>query len=590
MFSTFTPFMNSSFNNYTWQSPFSTPWSDSSTKSSKGETYEEYQKRLKKERELAAEEVKIRQSKQEIINEYNQNLKEISTSIKQVENGKNKDGSSTVRSSAKKAGFWGKAGRWLSNLGTSLKNMGKSFIGYKEDGKFSLKKCLKNIGITVLAVGLTFIPVVGPIIGAGMLGTGLIGGSIGIAKGISSLDKAKTDEEIDKAQQDICANAFVSITSLFGIRGLGKGFRTASSTSSQASSATARSGAGKVVENLSNFGRDLAINSGKGIKNAVLEDINSVSRNGFLNATKDKFISTYQSLTSWENLYNEKYTKLKTSIEKKLNKVETDIQKIEQLNRINGQLTSAESQRLALLKEERLLLKENKTELDLYFGRGTNEKSLYDELIKKNSGTYAQERIAHRQASPAPNKVQGQDIPNTELATFYKRIKFEQKEYSNALKDLTRTKENVMRSMAKYPDKNATELANYIPDLNINRRWYNFGKTDYELAMGGRYQRVSGRPKALGLLTLSPASNVPKALGAWVSPIYSGPILFSEDLTPEQTAELLTELEAQSKALKEALKEVEEIKTEAELETYKQQLAQAYTQQTEENTEKKENN
>lgn len=573
-FTSFTPTWNTNFNTWGLNS-FSSPWSSSSSssKTEKEETYKEYQERLKKERELANEEIKIKYAKQELKREYVEELANVDKNMARIKAGKKADGSSTVTASSKESGFWGKAARWISNAGTALKNIGKSLIGYKEDGSWSLGKCLKNIAITAGAVALTFIPGVGPVIGAGMLATGVIGGTIGAVKGISKLDDVKTDRERDKVQQEICANIFVGITSAFGLKGLGKGFRTASSTSASASSAAPRTSiTGKIIEKTSNAGRDMTVNAYKAVKQSVKQDMKNVHDNGFWQAYKSKASSAYNSINSWKERYNNKRAELQKSVDTRLTDVDNQINEIQNLSRINGRLTPAEQQRLALLKEERLWLQENKTELDLYFST-TNEKSVYEQLIKDNSGISAQTRIANRNASAAPNRVQGVDIPEAQLSAFNKRILAEQKKYSKAVKELAKTKENLMRSLAKHPDDNIIELSNYIKDLNVHKKWYkpsSWFKNDYQRAIGGNNPGKYG--EMAGVMLTAPASNAPKALGTWVDPIYSGAFLFSEDLTAEQTAELLNQLEIQAKALEKELEVLKGIKTEKELGEYKAKL------------------
>ena len=580
---TFTPAWNTNFNSYgfgantfsPWNT-FSSPWasSSSSTKSKEYETYKEYIERLKKERELAEEELKIRDSKEEIKKVYDEQLKAIELQASKIENGKKNDGSSTVTVPNKDLGFWGKAGRWVSNAGTVLKNMGKNLIGYKEDGSWSLGKCLKNVAITAGAVALTFLPVIGPIIGAGMLATGVIGGTIGVAKGVAELDEAKTDAEKDKAQQKILANAFMGITSVFGVKGLGKSFRTSSATASQASAATSRSGfVGKLAENTSNFGRDMTVNFYKATKNAVSKDMKDVYSNGYWNTTKSK-MTEILPINQVSQRFKDRYNDVRNSVDTKLTKVNGDIDWLKYLQQRYGSLTPAESQRLALLKEERLLLQKNQTELNSYFAT-TREKSLYDKLSKDNSGTRAQKRIANRNASATPNRVQDVDIPEEQLTAFYKRISQEQAQYAKSIKKLVADKNNYMNALAAKPDVNAAELNKYIKDLDIKKKWYNpnhWRKTDYQLAINGK------SPKDYKALFLSPASNAPKALGAWVDPIYTGPFLFSEELTAEQTEEIMNQLEVQKKALEAELSTLKEIKTEKELEAYKAKLAQAEPQ------------
>ena len=241
-------------------------WSSADTSSSQTSdskpvlTYEESLKLLR-----------LKKKKKEIEKEYKieQNIEDIKEQKQQIEKNKKEDGSSTYTVSYKKQGFWGKTGRWLVNAGTALVNTGKSLLGIESDGSWNWKKCLKNVGIAALAVGATGIPVLGPAIGYGLLAAGGISGAVGVVKGVSRLKNAKTDEEIDKAQQDICTGAFIGITSVFGLRGVGKAYRTSAGTASHASHAAARTGLGKVVETVSNFGRDITVNALRATVNSM---------------------------------------------------------------------------------------------------------------------------------------------------------------------------------------------------------------------------------------------------------------------------------------------------------------------------------
>lgn len=44
---------------------------------------------------------------------------------------------------SKREKFLGKLGSWAASAGETLKNLGKSFIGYDENGKWSFKNVLK---------------------------------------------------------------------------------------------------------------------------------------------------------------------------------------------------------------------------------------------------------------------------------------------------------------------------------------------------------------------------------------------------------------------------------------------------------------
>ena len=102
----------------------------------------------------------------------------------------NEDG--TIKSTEKKEkGFFKKAANWVDSAGSALLSMGKSLVGFDKDGKWHPEKALKNAVVTALAVGTTFIPVVGPAIGYGLLAYGVGSGVVGVAKGVQKLNNAK---------------------------------------------------------------------------------------------------------------------------------------------------------------------------------------------------------------------------------------------------------------------------------------------------------------------------------------------------------------------------------------------------------------
>ena len=204
------------FNNFTTPLAFDygNIWNNFSTSSgntsNKEMTFEEHLKRREEEQKAAAQKANEQQAIIDLNNLKQDKIKELDISKKleatkqtkaQVEKAKKTDGSSSVRTPYKKLGFWGKVGRWCSNAGSAVVNIGKNLVGIEKDGKWNWKKCLKNVGITALAVGACCIPYVGPFIGYTLAATGVAMGTYGAVKGIYNLNKASDsdDEAIDNA-------------------------------------------------------------------------------------------------------------------------------------------------------------------------------------------------------------------------------------------------------------------------------------------------------------------------------------------------------------------------------------------------------
>ena len=200
------------FNNFT--TPFAFNYGDiwnnfsisSDNTSNKEMTFEEHLKRREEEQKAAAQKANEQQAIVDLNNLKQDKIKELDISKKleatkqtkaQVEKAKKSDGSSSVRTPYKKLGFWGKVGRWCSNAGSAVVNIGKNLVGIEKDGKWNWKKCLKNVGITALAVGACCIPYVGPFIGYTLAATGVAMGTYGTVKGIYNLNKASdSDDEL----------------------------------------------------------------------------------------------------------------------------------------------------------------------------------------------------------------------------------------------------------------------------------------------------------------------------------------------------------------------------------------------------------
>jgi len=582
---------NFRFNNFMFNnmgSNFFTPiWSSgtsnsSSSSSSKEKTYDEWINRGKDK----AEQGEFLKEKYQELAKTRELLAIQTNKIDAIKKGKKSDGRTVVETSKiqdakfkkdgtidkeamkpQKKGFWQKTMSWVSSAGTALANMGKAFIGMDENGKINPLKLLRNVAVTAAAIGACFIPVVGPAIGYGLLAYGVGSGAVGVYKGVKKLNNATSEEEREQARQDICSGAIVGAASAVGMRGLGKAFRvsnTATSTAT-ASTAAARTGFfGKTIQHTSQFTRDITVNAFRGTKAAMSADRALIAAKGggfggFRKAYGHKISEAWSGFNSWQKRYDNQYNQMEASVNNRLSTVESQIQEIRTLGS-GRNLTPAESQRLALLREERYMLQQNLNELRTNFG-ATKNKDIYDKLTKDNSATKMQKRIANRKASANPNRVQGKDIPEADLNAFYNRILNEQRSHNKALNELIKLKENTMRTYAKHVDKHTSELSQYIPSPDKHRIWWKpstWRKNEYQLAIGGRNP---GKYMELAGITLtSPASPAALSLSQWTKN-YSVPMMSMDlmELTPEQTEEALKQLEQEKQQLEAALKNIEGI-------------------------------
>ena len=370
----------------------------------------EYMKRMEvlKLKAEHAEEIKNLQKQEEIAIKARANL----------EKSKNSNGEGRIDT--------GHSGlkRWLGNAWATAKNMCKSFIGYDKDGKWSLGKCLTNIGITAAAIGACFIPYVGPVIAYGLLAVGVVGGGIGIAKGISDLDDAEASGDqakIDAAQQDILSNVFILGTSVCGLKGMGSGFRTSAATAEQASCAVQRtSRAGKVAESLSNFGKDITVNAYRATKYSAARGVTP---------------SLTKMFSGWDKKYNAKLTEYETLLNRQ-------IQSIDELMQ-----TTTDEQALTLLIEKKALLSRNRLELSKF--KSLKAKADIDNLVAADAKTAGQSNIERLSSYSADANgdilINGYKVKGDDFAKFQKQMNNLQRAYDRSFRDLIQAKENMMR-------------------------------------------------------------------------------------------------------------------------------------------------
>ena len=560
------------FNNFT--TPFAFNYGDiwnnfsisSDNTSNKEMTFEEHLKRREEEQKAAAQKANEQQAIIDLNNLKQDKIKELDISKKleatkqtkaQVEKAKKSDGSSSVRTPYKKLGFWGKVGRWCSNAGSAVVNIGKNLVGIEKDGKWNWKKCLKNVGITALAVGACCIPYVGPFIGYTLAATGVAMGTYGTVKGIYNLNKASDsdDEAIDNAQQEIITGLFTGITSAFGLRAIGKGV----SSSSASVAAERTSVAGKALQSTSQFGRDVTVNAWRATCKAMKDDRLLIrGQSGkwgitkFAKATGVK-IKNINNYTDQEKMQSKD---LKEFTNDRLKAVDSKIKELKDYKNVNGSLSESDAQLLAHLQKERTFLKNNQGETAKFFDSNVKKKTEYDKLYQENSGTKAINTIKN----------------DNSLNNFYaKQLLEQQKRYNYALKRLIRTRERRMRYLAKTPDDNKSILNKYVSTKDVEKSLLKpttWRKNKYQLAIGGK------NGSTFNTLITHPASTAPKAMQIF-DPIYSVPIGYGQEITSDQYDETIRNLDLQTTQLEQEEKAINDCKDVNELNAIDAQLNQS---------------
>ena len=541
--------------------------SSGSSGSAKQMSYEEYCK-MRKEKEKVQEKIKELGLLEQALPGGVENIEDTK---KQLEQNMKEDGSSAIVMERKKDdGFWTKAARWVSNGASAILNIGKSFIGYDENG-WNWKKCLTNVAIAAGCVALCAIPGIGPVISAGLLASGVIGAGIGVYKGIDKLENATTDTEKDKAQQDIVANAFVGITSVFGLRGLGKGFRlktapaATNSATATATGTAVKSGGlvSKLGKGIANFSKDVTVNAYKATYQNAQAGFSTAKGSGFWTTWGNNLKSMMPQ--SWEKRYKNRLDRMNSTLDERLNYLETEINTL----RSGG---ASDPQRLALLREERIAILRQKQDLGK-FGSSLSKKE-YDKLIDENSYSRTLERIKKRQESTSPHRVGGTDVDASVLKTFYKQILKEQKTHQKELSALIKEKEAVMRHRAASGEPDF-EVSCYTRGLDeVSRKLYKpstWWKNDEVRAIGGgnttgNFKRISGM---LWSGAKTPAFSTTALTDRWINgPLYSYPFLFSQEYTKEDVELTQKELETKLQEYEEFKKKLDSIKTTEELEEF----------------------
>ena len=491
--------------------------------------------------------------------------------------------------------------------------MGKSLIGYDKDGKWNWKNCLRNIGMTALAVGATFIPVVGPVIGYGLLAAGVASGVTGVIKGASKLSDAKTEVEKEQARQDICSGVFTGVTSAFGLKGLGKSFaRTQSVTSSPTT----------ILGRFKQGFNDTFVNSFKATRSAVKTDINTIRQGtGFWKLYGNKLTTTWKNINSNQQKYNNKYNEMETELNARINNLETQIN----LATDNAQKTLLQQQKAmfeANLKELRGF-SNIKTKVEYDNLRATNSSSenlktlsSYDSQAQVGYSlkelNYAQSKynkdlnklidyknlLMHKKArKPDLYKSELDEYTQTHIRNKYntsKKLKEGKKSLTDRITDLDKDIANINNQLRTATGRNAKNLRNQLRGLEKSkadlkneldvcnsiklkswRKWTTWNKNEYKLALGPKGYE-SNTMGALKFLATSAETRAPFAFSQWDREFSTPCSLDFATLTPEQIKESLEQLELQKQEIEKTLEGLDEIQDYQTWEALKaQQKAQA---------------
>lgn len=531
------------------------PWGGTSSSSSSNdtslfETYEDYKKRLEKERAektranqaaSVAEQLEKDKEVEKKTLGLDAKIKELETTKKDIENNTDKKtgASSIVVKRTKEDSFWTKAGRWFSNAGTVLLNTGKGLVGIEKDGSWNWKKCLTN----ALVIGGSFAPVIGPVIRGAALVLGTPTTILGTINGISDLKNAKSDKEKDNAQQDIIINATGALLSICSI------------------AKVLKISAGKPFKLLTNaVKKDLAAikNAGGGIK-------------GFLNYC-------------WQGVKN--FNNFKLKYDEKIKNMEAKIQK--DMDAIDAELLAtplSEQNKIALLREQKFLLNQNRLELRNL--GNVKSKADFDKLLTENSSTKVIERMKGYTRDAAGNyEIYSRSISPSEYKTFMDSMVKNQKAYQKGMNDIVEFKAAIMRKLAKDPTMNATALNEYVPNAPTQTRsiWKpsTYRKNNYQIAIGGN---SSGYGIRFMKATLKrPELYAVAYANQMIDPQYSTPFSFGQEFSKEEVKEQLALLDENLAIYKENEKAIDNAKSKEEIAQIVAQLsAQNEQGQTEEN-------
>ena len=485
----FNLFNNSNFNipafNYNngnnYMSLFSTPAS-SSSKKEKTLSFEERRKKI----EENADKIKA----------FNEAIADNKAQMAEIKAMKDENGNVAAPKEGekietladrKKMPWYKRTWKAVKAMVTGVFKMGTDFIGF-ENGKFNLKKCLKNVGFAAIAVGLCALPVVGPILSTTMLCAGLGMGVYKVGNGIVKAAKAKTAVERDRAFEDIGAGA--AVTFLSGRALTVKGAAFANSNSALASKGNTKFG---------QFIKDTFVNPFKATKFNVSQDVLAIRNagggfKGYGSVIVDK------TKASWAAC------KPKETFDASLNSQKQSLaNKIAELDAKMGD-PAVSAQEKAMLQLEKATYETYAQQLD-----GLKTKSDWFNFGRKPVSKENQEILTNLQKEFAANgrvEISGQAVTDKSLfdAKIQEIISAQSKLSSDASKLLT-AKDNAMARMGVRNKRFQTEVDEYLgghSDSWFKTQWdinkmHTEGRTWYQNLWTGTKGTVKGAFQAVGL-------------------------------------------------------------------------------------------
>ena len=391
------------------------------------------------------------------INELQTAGEKIDITVNKAKKGKEAaDGSIKVKETMEdynKLPWWKKTLRAGSNLVQGSWKLIEGFAGYEVNEKtgkkeWNWKKGLKNTVIAAGCIALTAIPVVGPVISTGLLATGVVCGTYGMAKGISKAMDAKTPEELDHAYQDIGSGLTIGFSSACGLRGLGKGLQASATTST--TSAVVRSTSKNAVMQ---FVKDATINAYRATVQGVQKDYAAVSANGFAKTWGANIRNMFKF---GESKFEKERYDTNQSINDRLNKIDQELN--------NPTISQVEK---SLLEREKLILDAQKTELRNVTTRDGWKNLRKDSQLHKDVKdlkTFAKE-LESNGSVEINGTTFNASVENT--AAIQQAVKRSQ-ELSKQIETLAKLRSSTIKKMAFYK-RYASDVQAYTGKVRTNR-------------------------------------------------------------------------------------------------------------------------
>ncbi len=532
------------------------------------ETYEEKQKKLA-ERVKSDQEAALKKLRLDTLKAENKELADtIRTAVENAEKETKafkkkikKDGSAVQDTGAKGIVRWG------ANAWSMLKNTWQSLKGYDKNGKWSAERLFWNAVGVAAGIGICCIP--GGAFALAALGAGgaIIGG-IEAYNELDSAEKTHNQQKIDEAQQKMCSNILIGVTSVFGSGVIGRLFRTSSKTAEFASVTASKSNwTMKPIEWISNFGKDATVNAWRSAKQAV----NDANKNGWAAATKANFKDMTTGSFSWgKTKFDARVAKQKETIISKLQEVEQKL------------AAETDAGKKALLMEEKKFLNANLKEYNS-IGTKVKTKENYDKLAKDNKAKSNMEHVRNgytKDPATGEYKVRRSVVKESDFLEFQQRILKQQQAMAKELQNVIKAKADMMRWRSNWfnQKKHDAEVAEYIGTATGKRKIYKpstWLKTKNQLAIGGKNQSYAC--KTIGTLFTTSALMPAKASSGWLNPIYSDPEFVTIAMLPEQVQEIIQTSQQFIEAYSQILNAMDSAKTEEEfneaLGAYNQLLA-----------------